>query len=202
MEVESPERATPAVRERLLSAALELFRMRGYAATTVREIVEAAGVTKPVLYYWFGNKEGIYLELMNGTYATFQTMLAGAAQLRGNARERILSLSREIFDMFVENIDVARLIYSIFFGAPQGAPEFPHEEYFDKMLETFRALVREGIAAGEFRGEDGDITWGIVSSLNTIMEEQLCRRPPRIGREGLMRVQTLVLNGAAHGGKG
>jgi len=36
-------------RQRLLAAATDLFTQRGYAATTVREIVGAAGVTKPVL---------------------------------------------------------------------------------------------------------------------------------------------------------
>lgn len=35
------------VRQKLLAEALRLFTSRGYAATTVREIVEGAGVTKP-----------------------------------------------------------------------------------------------------------------------------------------------------------
>ncbi|MCE1227092.1 MAG: TetR/AcrR family transcriptional regulator, partial [Geobacteraceae bacterium] len=48
------------VRQRLLDAALQLFSTKGYAATSVRELVEAAGVTKPVLYYYFKNKEGLY----------------------------------------------------------------------------------------------------------------------------------------------
>ena len=34
-------------------------RPRGYDATPVRAIVEAAGVTKPTLYYHFGSKEGL-----------------------------------------------------------------------------------------------------------------------------------------------
>ena len=61
-----------AVRERLLREALRLFTERGYAATTVREIVAAAGVTKPVLYYYFGSKEGLYLEIM-GASARFSS---------------------------------------------------------------------------------------------------------------------------------
>ena len=61
-----------AVRERLLTGATELFTRKGYAATTVREIVAAAGVTKPVLYYYFRNKEGIYLELIRGAFAKFE----------------------------------------------------------------------------------------------------------------------------------
>ncbi len=63
------------VRQRLLEGAAELFTQKGYAATTVREIVAAAGVTKPVLYYYFRNKEGIYLELMRGAFARMDDLL-------------------------------------------------------------------------------------------------------------------------------
>jgi len=40
---------------------------RRLRATSVREIVEAAGVTKPVLYYYFQSKEGIYLAILEET---------------------------------------------------------------------------------------------------------------------------------------
>ena len=45
-------------------AAVELFKRKGYASTSVREIVEKAGVTRPSLYYYYGSKEGLYLELI------------------------------------------------------------------------------------------------------------------------------------------
>jgi AcrR family transcriptional regulator len=54
-------------RHRLLVAATRLFARTGYAATSVREIVEAAGVTKPVLYYYFQSKEGLYLAILEET---------------------------------------------------------------------------------------------------------------------------------------
>ncbi|MEA2040283.1 MAG: TetR/AcrR family transcriptional regulator, partial [Thermodesulfobacteriota bacterium] len=47
------------VRARLLVAGTTIFAEKGYASTTVREIVARAGVSKPVLYYYFKNKEGI-----------------------------------------------------------------------------------------------------------------------------------------------
>ena len=43
-------------RERLLAAAAKLFAAKGYAATTVRDILRAAKVTAPVLYHHFGSK--------------------------------------------------------------------------------------------------------------------------------------------------
>lgn len=192
---QQPEQGMMA-RERLLAAALELFTSRGYASTTVREIVAAAGVSKPALYYYFGNKEGIYLELMNSTYDTFRELTSLLTAHQGTARERITNFCTGIFDSFLINIDVARIIYSIYFGPPQGAPPFPYDRFFDEMLEIIRGMVRDGIEAGELQQVDeSDATWAIISGLNSVMEEQLCRISPRIDRGGLVRMINLIFNG-------
>ncbi|MEX0836398.1 MAG: TetR/AcrR family transcriptional regulator [Nitriliruptor sp.] len=47
-------------REQLLGVARSVFAERGYQATSVEEIAERAGVSKPVIYQHFGGKEGIY----------------------------------------------------------------------------------------------------------------------------------------------
>ncbi len=187
-----------AARERLLAAALELFNEKGYAGTSVREIVAAAGVSKPVLYYYFKNKEGIYLELMNETYATFQGVLSQLTATSGTSSERIVAFATSIFDAFVDNIAVVRLIYAIFFGPPQGAPFFSHEQYYDSMIQFIGGLVENGVAAGELRPVNvNDVTWAVISCMNTVMEEQLCNDPPRIDREGLVRILNLILDGVA-----
>lgn len=106
-------------RERLLASALTLFNQRGYAAASVREIVDAAGVTKPVLYYYFGNKEGIYLELMQTSYVTFESLAARTNSLYGTAQERIIQFCTDLFDVSVEKLPLVRLIYAIYYGPPQ-----------------------------------------------------------------------------------
>ena len=148
------ERVDAAVRQRLLAAALDSFTRKGYAATSVREVVAAAGVTKPVLYYYFGSKEGIYLELMNDTYALFAKRLDLLAACQGSVRERLIAFCTGCFDGFVEHVQVVRLIYSIYFGPSQGAPPFPYEEPFDRMLAILAGFVRDGIAAGELVAVD------------------------------------------------
>lgn len=191
-----------AVRERLLREALTLFNAKGYAATSVREIVAAAGVSKPTLYYYFRNKEGIYLALMESTHATFQQAVAQLTVPEGTARERISRFALGIFDRFSQHIDVVRLIYAIFFGPPQGAPYFPHQEYYNLMLAVVAGMVEEGIANGEFRPVAvGDVTWAVISCMNTVMEEQLCNQPPRVDRAGLERMLGLLLDGIGSRGR-
>jgi AcrR family transcriptional regulator len=56
----------PAVerRRQLLDAALEVFAARGFYGTSMDELAETAGVTKPVFYKHFGSKRSLYLELL------------------------------------------------------------------------------------------------------------------------------------------
>src|SRR5574344_893215 len=44
---------------KILETALGLFALKGYDACGVQEIADACGITKPTLYYYFGNKNGI-----------------------------------------------------------------------------------------------------------------------------------------------
>lgn len=190
------------VKERLLTAALELFTTKGYAAASVREIVEVAGVTKPVLYYYFGSKEGIYLELMSSAFTQFEEILDDCRYRQGRVTARLLELCDRIFLLFVQQLNVARLMYAIYYGPTQGAPFFDFESYHLKLHDLVRDTVEEGIRTGELRdGDAADMGWLLIGALNVVLEEQLCQRQPRIGREGLARVVNLVFRGIGQGEK-
>jgi AcrR family transcriptional regulator len=51
-------------RQQVLEVAVELFSRKGYEATSVQEIAGKAGVSKPVLYYYFKNKEDLFLSIL------------------------------------------------------------------------------------------------------------------------------------------
>ncbi|MBX3473977.1 MAG: TetR/AcrR family transcriptional regulator [Planctomycetes bacterium] len=68
----------PGTRTQVLKAAARLFAERGFDAVSVREIVQAAGVTKPAMYYHFGSKEGVATAIMHD-------LLAAADEVRKRA---------------------------------------------------------------------------------------------------------------------
>ncbi len=191
--IEQPSNA----RQRLLDVALQLFSCKGYAATSVRELVEAAGVTKPVLYYYFKNKEGLYLALMEDALGDFFQVAEQARTAPGCVTERIRGYCTALLDIFIERLPVARLIYAIYYGPPQGAPHIDFEASFSTMLSHMEQLVGEGISSGEFRAVDPtDAAWAIVALLNTTMEEQFNQtRQLRVDRAGLLRLLALLFEG-------
>jgi AcrR family transcriptional regulator len=190
------------VRERLLAAALELFTRKGYSATSVREIVAAAGVTKPVLYYYFGNKEGLFLELMNHAHGVFEGVVVEITALPGSVRERITRFCLSLFDDALNHVSIVRLIYSTHFGPPQGAPVCTAEQIFGRMLTIIGDLIREGVEVGELkRVNEDDAAWSIAACFNIVLEEQLCSSPPRVGRDALERMLNLAFAGFNQGEK-
>jgi TetR/AcrR family transcriptional regulator len=187
-----------AARERLLTAALNLFNEKGYAAASVREIVEAAGVTKPVLYYYFHNKEGIYLELMESSYNTFESLIAGIASFDGSTEEKIIGFCSNLFETSLQRLPLVRLIYSMYYGPPQGAPHFDFELYSMKMLEVIRQMVTLGVANGELRENNiDDVSRAIVAILTSAVNEQLARREYKLDRDGMVRTLRLLMSGIA-----
>ena len=185
-------------RERLLSGATALFASKGYAATTVREIVERAGVTKPVLYYYFRSKEGIYLDLMREPFSEFAALVEEAVLEAGSARDRLFRLCLMAYDIFIENLDAARVMYSIYYGPPQGAPFIDFDAYHRRFQEAVLQVLREGVRDGEFRRVDPhDAMWAIIGAVNVAMEVELCHPPQSLGRDGVRRVLETVLEGIA-----
>ncbi|MDO8739327.1 TetR/AcrR family transcriptional regulator [Candidatus Deferrimicrobium sp.] len=184
------------VRARLLSGATGLFASKGYSATTVREIVERAGVTKPVLYYYFRSKEGIYIELMREPFGKFAALVEETLLPADSARERLFRLCLRAYDIILEHIDAARVMYSIYYGPPQGAPFIDFDAYHRRFQEAVLQVLREGVRDGEFRRVNlRDAMWAVVGAVNVAMEVELCHPSESLGRDGVRRVLEIVLEG-------
>jgi TetR/AcrR family transcriptional regulator len=188
------------VRKRLLASATELFANKGYAGTTVREIVARAGVTKPVLYYYFQSKEGVYLDLMREPIQGFFEHIASAMEEAGTARQRLARMCLLAYDDFVRHISQARIMYSIYYGPPQGAPFIDFDAMQTRFQDAILAVLREGIRAGEFRrGNETDMMWTVIGAVNVAMEVELCRPSQSVGRDGIRRMLAILFDGIAPG---
>lgn len=188
------------VRRRLLEAATDLFTRKGYAATTVREIVAAAGVTTPVLYYYFESKEGLFLKLMEEPWSRFRSGLDSARESGQTAQEKLRGACHTIHWLFQESIGLAKLMYAIYFGPPQGAPAFDCDVYQDKLCQTVRELVEEGSREGEFvEGDPESMMWAVIGALNVALELELSHPERALGAAGLDRVLDVVFRGMAAG---
>lgn len=146
---EQKKRDEQSARTALVEAGIKLFAEKGYASTAVREIVSLAGVTKPVLYYYFQNKEGLFRSILDSAAESQGQLLAEALGMTGTVLERISFLYRRIYEELAENRDLFRMIHNLIFGPPQGVPAYDMESFHARMLEAVEAVYREGVERGE-----------------------------------------------------
>jgi len=179
-----------------MKAALTLFTQRGYSATTVRELVEAAGVTKPALYYYFGSKEGLFLELMRTHFRRLEAVVDVYHQGKGSIRKRLTAMLDRGFLYVQQDLDFVRLMHAVYFGPPGEAPYFDFEAYHQRYHDLITRFLEEGIDRGEFKpGNAGDMAWIILGTVEIAIEDQICCQTCRIDRETLLRLLTLVFDG-------
>jgi AcrR family transcriptional regulator len=76
-------------RQQLLDVAREVFAQRGFHATSMDEIAETAGVTKPVLYQHFPSKRALYVELLTDTGEQLLRALTTATRDIQSGREQV-----------------------------------------------------------------------------------------------------------------
>lgn len=135
--------------ERILQSALSLFSEKGYDATSVREICQAAGITKPTLYHFYGSKEGVYHALVDGTLERFQQDMARAVESGGPLRDRLRRLTLTYFEAARADPDLSRFILALLHDPPSSAPRTDFLRFYDDIL----ALVRRAIDDAEARDE-------------------------------------------------
>lgn len=139
---ESAERPA-GTRTLILAAAEQLFADRGYAGTSVRDIVRASNTSPPSLYHFFGSKENLLVELVTDRYHRYC-----------DALERELadaSTGFEVCHSFIEFVltnmrlqpQTAKFLFSIMFGPQQDVPKEPLRE----LLVRWELIVADRLRA-------------------------------------------------------
>jgi TetR/AcrR family transcriptional regulator len=143
-------------RERLLETATELFAEKGYAGASVREIVEKAGVSKPVLYYYFKSKEGLFYAILEWAAAVQQNILNEIFEARGTVLQRFIFLYRRVHEGIQQHKSLYIMIHGLIYGPPEGVPEYDFASFQRYMLDAVKRIYAEGLPSGEIRNADAE----------------------------------------------
>ncbi len=141
----------PEMAVRILEAAMALFAKKGYAATSVREIVQAAKVTNPMLYYYFESKEGLFHKLINLLFEDIEARIKNA--LEASQHEGMRAQLREVIRLHVETAQKSpvalQFVYAVLFGPRDSYPDFDprakRTPLTTTLLEIFEKAEKDGI---------------------------------------------------------
>jgi len=139
---------TNSVARHIARVAARLFAAQGYDATSVREIVEKAGVAKPTLYYYFGSKEGLAKALISVPLSNLVDQLR---QIVTSEKDPVNCLEQVLEAHFAfcrEDPDRSRFLYALIFGPPGSESAIDTECCKDGLVKWTEAAVRRLADAG------------------------------------------------------
>jgi AcrR family transcriptional regulator len=183
-------------RKRILETAVDLFADKGYSGTSVREIVARAGVSKPVLYYYFQSKEGLFYAILEWATELQSKILNEVFENPGTMLERFIYMYHRVYLGIQQYRSLYQMIHSIIHGPPQGAPEYDFSKYQRRMFDAAKRIYAEGLSSGEVKKVGADevayLVLGLIDfclNMDNVMSERADpQRPERLLRlafEGL-----------------
>jgi len=136
---------TETTRGLLLANAVRLFAERGYDAVGVAELADAAGVTKPSLYHWFGSKRGLLDAIVEERGAAFLGAAGAGAGAEADVPRGLELIAFALVRAARADPDFARLRLALSWAPPASEAA--------RSASDFNARLREALEAW-FRGAE------------------------------------------------
>jgi AcrR family transcriptional regulator len=155
-----------AIREQILRTAADLFRERGYRASTLDDMAARLGMSKASLYTYFRAKDEMLAAISRATIAAFTRELALVSASSLSPEDKLRRVVREHVRFVIAN----RSFLTVFFSEEASLPPrlaralAAQKDRYDKGVE---AIVVEGIRSGVFRDAPPRlVVFGLLGMLN------------------------------------
>lgn len=97
-------------REHILTQAAELFAKAGYAATSMNEVAQACGLSKPALYHYFKDKNALLLEICEAHITRLIALVDEVDQLALAAEPRLRALIERFVQEYAHAVNEHRVL--------------------------------------------------------------------------------------------
>jgi len=164
---------TSDTREKILTAALEIFSVKGFHGTTVDEIAERAALGKGTVYRHFHSKKGLFSELIRLKVAELEETVQGAIDPQADVLDIIETYLRAYFSFFDRNRDLYKVLIQeqSDFGAEVKAL------YIGNILKKVPLLKRKiflGARSGHLKQMDfHTVFYGVMGFIDGVMQKWL-----------------------------
>lgn len=163
---QSPERD---LRATIVDEATRSFATCGFAGTTMRDVAEACGCTKPALYYHFSSKETLFRAVVEHHLQRIDELMHRTIEGTGPIRPRLHAGVDGMIDYCMRQPLVMRLIQRMEASPEENAPVITACASREKHLHMLAGFLAEGVRSGElaaaFDPLDGALLLGGVIHL-------------------------------------
>jgi len=160
---------------RILQEAWQLFQQKGYRGVSIDELCLRCGLTKPTLYYYFHDKETLFVEVLEYRLQGFHATL----EHPGSLVERLERHALSILESF-QNDYMLLLRDREHIKAPEHQQRI-RDAFRRELFGPLVALMEAGMAQGELASADPEfltlVYLGMVNNFITRSQEPGADRP-------------------------
>ncbi|WP_304517422.1 TetR/AcrR family transcriptional regulator [Cecembia rubra] len=154
----------------ILEVAIKLFTEKGYAATTMDEVAKTAGISKGLSYFYFKNKEDLYMAVTKKAFDELKGVFRDIFKQKGKTGLQMLTdlasdyikfaQANRMYNDAILNFMGIMQLYTQESGRQQIHPLILESEHFQKLLDIHHdcgklgiQMVSQGIKDGSIRPE-------------------------------------------------
>jgi AcrR family transcriptional regulator len=141
-------KSTDQVKDNLLDAARQLFLSFDYQGVSVRQIAELAGVNPAMVKYYFGDKKGLYLALVEQLFVPMEAKLG---EMRGKAQPKIGDFIKNYTELLAENPWWPNFVAREVLFREGDMREAVLQKFKATMAPSLMHAVQQEISNGDFR---------------------------------------------------
>jgi AcrR family transcriptional regulator len=184
-------------REEILTAAIKVFGKKGFAATCVGDVADAAKMAKGTVYLYFESKEEIYATAVRLAIERLQAHSAEQVQPAAGVRERLAVAISVRMEFWHEQLNLYRLLLTV-------GREPQHKRQTHELLRAghayFLGILKEGVAAGEIDGRRlsaqhlDTVAWAILDMVRGANERRMDSLTDRTPQEDAAAITAFALS--------
>lgn len=149
----------------MVDAALTAFGTRGYEATSLDALAGELGVRKQTILYHFASKEALLDAVIDEAGAELIAVLEEAVAEAGSGWSRVDAVVHSVFRLAARRPQLLGLLREVSRMGPPAATRF--REMLGPFIERATGFLEEGMAVGEFRGQDARLL--LLATYSTVI---------------------------------
>ncbi len=150
----------------ILRAAEMLFAEFGFEGTSTRQISKESGANMAMINYYFGSKEGVFIEIMEGRISGFKTQLNLIDEEKISPKEKLLKVVDQYANQIFANIRFHKMMHRELLLNQRPELFTQIKDAMSCNRKVIENIIAKGIAEGSFR--QVDIRMSIASIMGTI----------------------------------
>jgi AcrR family transcriptional regulator len=179
-------------KERIITAALEMFSQKGYEGTNIRELADSLGMGKSSLYRHFESKEEIWNALLDEMTAYYEERFGSAEHLPPipDSAEELFVMTMRMAELTVhdEKIVMTRKLLTIEQFRDERARELATKHFLTGLTEMFKRIFAGMMDKGLLRRENpGMVAFAYTAPISALIH--LCDREPEKTAEAMAQTE-------------